>query len=60
MVGGENFSLACPHDGDAIVRARFDREWWLRAMKIVIVENNRITNTDIEFSTIIIRSILYP
>eukprot|EP00965_Chrysotila_dentata_P227420 6196005-Pleurochrysis_carterae.AAC.3 len=31
MVGGENFSLARPHGGDTIVRARLDREWWLRA-----------------------------
>eukprot|EP00965_Chrysotila_dentata_P014640 484885-Pleurochrysis_carterae.AAC.1 len=26
MVGGENFSPARPHGGDAIVRARLDRE----------------------------------
>eukprot|EP00965_Chrysotila_dentata_P138952 4595390-Pleurochrysis_carterae.AAC.1 len=35
MVGGENFSLARPHGGDAIARARHDREGWLRAMQVV-------------------------
>eukprot|EP00965_Chrysotila_dentata_P056567 1876923-Pleurochrysis_carterae.AAC.2 len=32
MVGGESFSLARLHGGDAIVRARHERERWLRAM----------------------------
>eukprot|EP00965_Chrysotila_dentata_P169290 5590725-Pleurochrysis_carterae.AAC.1 len=31
MVGGENFPLARPHGGDAIVRARLEWECWLRA-----------------------------
>eukprot|EP00965_Chrysotila_dentata_P053328 1769732-Pleurochrysis_carterae.AAC.1 len=31
MVGGENFPLARPYGGDAIVRACLERKWWLRA-----------------------------
>eukprot|EP00965_Chrysotila_dentata_P247982 6208068-Pleurochrysis_carterae.AAC.1 len=32
VVGGENFSLALAPGGDAIVRARYERERWLRAI----------------------------
>eukprot|EP00965_Chrysotila_dentata_P022230 735461-Pleurochrysis_carterae.AAC.1 len=50
MVGGKNFSLALSHGGDAIVRARHERERWLRAIIIIGVTNPRIQLTRIYVS----------
>eukprot|EP00965_Chrysotila_dentata_P054721 1816940-Pleurochrysis_carterae.AAC.1 len=40
-MGVENFLLARPHDGDAIVRGRLESERWLLAMIVIGATNPR-------------------